>query len=121
MPSIVFQSNGIVFSMPSNNVQAIISLPKINFIPNLKPHIRGIIKNRNKVYSVIDFRLLTSQPSIAEQLAEFRVMLDQREEDHVKWLVELENSVIENRSFNLATDPHKCAFGKWYDNLKPEI
>lgn len=29
-------------------------------------------------------------------------------------------SVSDKREFKLATDPHKCAFGKWYDSFKSE-
>jgi hypothetical protein len=46
----------------------------------------------------------------------FCAMMQLREQDHRKWLLELEASVQEHRSFLMTTDPHKCAFGKWYDN-----
>ena len=39
------------------------------------------------------------------------------EEDHCRWLQELEACVEERREFRLATDPHKCKFGQWYDKL----
>ena len=42
--------------------------------------------------------------------------LRQREQDHINWLTELEASIRQDRPFTLTTDPHKCAFGKWYDN-----
>ena len=42
-----------------------------------------------------------------------------RKQDHINWLKELEASIIEKRAFALATDPTKCAFGKWYYSYKP--
>ena len=46
--------------------------------------------------------------------------MDQREQDHKNWIAELESSVRERREFKLAIDPHKCAFGKWYDNFETD-
>lgn len=47
-------------------------------------------------------------------------MLNKREEDHKNWLTELESSIKEKRGFGLETDPHKCAFGQWYDHFKTD-
>jgi len=54
-------------------------------------------------------------PEATETLVE---LLNQREQDHINWLKELQASIHEGREFRLATDPHKCAFGKWYDSFK---
>lgn len=120
MPSIIFESNGALFSILSNNVQSIIHLPHVTSLPNSPTNVRGIIKHRDVIYTVVDFRILTSQTSIVDDLSNFRNMLEQRERDHINWLIELEKSVTENRPFTLATDPHKCAFGKWYDHYSTE-
>src|SRR5690242_20600600 len=50
----------------------------------------------------------------ARRIAEFHKLMSDREEDHRKWLGELERSAAEGAEFRLATDPHKCAFGPWY-------
>jgi purine-binding chemotaxis protein CheW len=44
--------------------------------------------------------------------------LGKREQDHINWLTELDNSIKEHREFKLTTNPHACAFGKWYDTYK---
>jgi purine-binding chemotaxis protein CheW len=54
-------------------------------------------------------------PSVSEEAEQFCALMEQREQDHRNWLAELASSVNERRSFGLTTDPHKCAFGKWYD------
>ncbi len=118
MPSVIFRAKDILFSIPSTNVESIIQMPDITEIPNSKETVRGIIKYRDSVYNLIDFRKKISLKSLDEELLEFKKMIDQREQDHINWLHELETSVIENRPFKLTTDPHKCAFGKWYDNYK---
>ncbi len=120
MPSIVFRAKGILFSIPSINAQSIIQMPEITKIPDTPTEIRGIIKHRNEIYNLIDFRKKLSFKSLHEELEEFKIMIDQREHDHINWLQELQNSVDEDRPFKLTTDPHKCAFGKWYDNFKTD-
>ena len=45
-------------------------------------------------------------------------MLDARKQDHVNWVSALERSIETSERFTLATDPHKCNLGKWYDNFK---
>lgn len=120
MPSIVFKSKGILFSVPSTYAQAIIQLPEVTELPNTPDTIRGIIRHRDEIYNLIDFRKAIAYRSIQDEMDEFSAMIDQREIDHIKWLDELEASIVENRPFELTTDPHKCAFGKWYDNYSSE-
>jgi len=117
MPSVIFETKGKKFSIPTTNVQSIIKLPKVTSLPNSPANVKGIIRYREKIYNIVDFRKTLSLKSVEEDLDEFRAMINQREKDHINWLLELEKSVEQNREFKLTTDPHKCAFGKWYDNF----
>jgi len=49
-----------------------------------------------------------------------RTAILQREIDHLKWSETLSSYVHDKNSTTLEiqTDPHKCAFGKWYDSEK---
>ena len=55
--------------------------------------------------------------SLHQETHEISRVLDEREADHCKWLKELDSCVAERREFRLATNPHKCKFGQWYDAL----
>jgi chemoreceptor zinc-binding protein len=44
-------------------------------------------------------------------------MIDERKNDHIHWVNEFERSIKNDEQINLNTDPHECAFGKWYDNF----
>jgi hypothetical protein len=59
-------------------------------------------------------------PSALEDVEEMIAMLVAREQDHIRWLRELQGAVNERRPFTLARDPTECAFGKWYYSYKPE-
>jgi chemotaxis signal transduction protein len=65
---------------------------------------------------VVDLRKRMGIASALEETEKFCTMMEQREQDHRNWLNELEASVKQRRAFSLTTDPHKCAFGKWYDS-----
>ena len=56
-------------------------------------------------------------PEEAIQLAD---LLTARLHDHRHWVDELIASVAERRPFTLTTDPHACAFGRWYDAFKTD-
>lgn len=116
MPSIIFEAKENLFSIASTNVQAIIKIPEVIKLPNSSKNVRGIFSYRDSIYTLIDFRKTLSIKTIAEETEEFKDMINQRENDHVNWLNKLFESVEKNEEFALTTDPHKCAFGKWYDN-----
>lgn len=66
---------------------------------------------------MIDLRKRLGLRSLAEENQNLADILVKRKEDHLNWLKELTASVVENREFKLARDPHKCAFGIWYDSF----
>ena len=50
--------------------------------------------------------------------AKLAALLYSRDEDHRRWVDELEACVREGRTFGLPLDPHACAFGQWYDSYR---
>lgn len=103
-----------LFAFSAMRVQIMIPIPEVFTIPQVPKFVRGVINLRGKVMPLVDMRLRLGMVSYKEELNEFCTT---REQDHKNWLLELENSVKEQRSFKLTTDPHKCAFGKWYDSF----
>jgi chemotaxis signal transduction protein len=108
------------FAMRTIDIIEMIPLGKINKIVDAPPYIRGVLNLRDKIIPLMDLRKKFGMPSLAEECEKLCESLMQRKQDHINWLNELNNSVIENREFKLTTDPHKCAFGKWYDSYKSE-
>lgn len=45
---------------------------------------------------------------------EMQITLPQRRQDHIDWMVALENSIQTSSAFTKARNPHECAFGKWF-------
>ncbi len=50
---------------------------------------------------------------------EIRTMLSQRRQDHLDWMVALEDSISRGTEFSKARNPRECAFGKWYYGYRP--
>ncbi|HKW98982.1 MAG TPA: chemotaxis protein CheW [Bryobacteraceae bacterium] len=113
----IVQAKNQSFAVPTQDLREMVIMPEVAEVPNTSEYIRGVINLRGRVLPLIDLRKRIGLASVAEENDAFCAMLEQREQDHRKWLNELEASVKEGRPFGLATDPHKCAFGKWYDTF----
>ncbi len=112
---VIFNLRGEQFAVFANNVREMVAMPKVSDIPKTPDYMRGVVNLRGQVIPVMDLRLRMEMPSLASETKDLIDLLTQREQDHMNWIAELKLSVKENREFKLATDPHKCAFGKWYD------
>ncbi|MGE5621334.1 MAG: chemotaxis protein CheW [archaeon] len=99
-------------------VRELVILPEITRLPDMPSTVRGVFNNRGSIVPVVDLRSRLSMESSQKELNDLIELLHQREQDHKNWINELEASTREKRPFKLTTDPHKCAFGKWYDSFK---
>lgn len=107
-----------LFAVPSATVMEMLAMPEMRSVPRVPSHIRGVMNLRGRVMPLVDLRL---RLGIESSASEGRTLMDTiraREEDHRRWVSELDASVRERREFKLATDPHKCAFGRWYDTYR---
>ena len=57
----------------------------------------------------------------AEYLGNLKLLdiLEDRENDHIQWITDLETCLISGEPFNKARDHNQCEFGKWYLTFKP--
>lgn len=82
--------------------------------------IRGVIDFRGKAIPLYDMRRKMGRPLLAEEVEGLIGLLGQRKQDHLNWIENLKRSVDENRKVTVETDPHRCAFGQWYDGFRAE-
>jgi hypothetical protein len=106
-----------LYAIPALSVQTMVMMPNVVAVPNMPHHVRGVINLRGQVLPLTDLRIRCGMEPLSKHIEQLCTLLEQREQDHKNWLAELEKSVTERRAFSLTTDPHKCAFGKWYDNF----
>jgi chemotaxis signal transduction protein len=120
IPWVIFNLLNEQFAVSTNHVREMVAMPKVVLVPRTPNYIKGVINLRGKVIPVMDLRMRMGMESLVDEAENLIQLLDQREQDHKNWIVELESSIREHREFKLTTDPHKCAFGKWYDNFKTD-
>ena len=118
--SVVIRVDNRQVAIPAEHVREMVSMPRCTTLPNAPKHIRGVVNLRGRVLPAVDTRMLLGMVSARAEAEQLVNMLKQREEEHRRWIAELEASIRECREFRLATDPTKCAFGKWYYSFKAE-
>lgn len=115
-PWVLLAINNIVYGISCESVLSLSQLPEVNTLPVAPPEVRGVIHFRDKLIQLIDTRKILNIKTIIDSINEFNTMIDARYKDHLNWINTLENTVYDDTEFTLTTDPHKCAFGKWYDS-----
>jgi len=113
-----FQLKKQQYGIPTRHILEMIPLRNQTVIPDVPEFVRGIINLRGKIVPLVDLRKRLGMESLIEETENLINVLNLRKQDHINWLCELFASVDEKREFKLTTDPHKCAFGKWYDTFE---
>ena len=122
LPHVIFRVADNLYAIDSSVTIALTEFPdNITPIQKSEKFELGVMQLRNQIVPVMSMRSLFGCKSSEEEYEDFKAMIDIRKNDHIKWVNELKNSVSENREFTLTTDPHQCAFGKWYDNFSTDI
>jgi len=120
VPWVIFRLRSSLVGVCSTFLREIVPLSDVTELPKAAAYIRGVISLRGKFMPVIDTRVLFGMQTLRSECNDMVEMLKQREQDHLKWLAELDACVREKRKFCLSRDPHKCAFGRWYDSFKTD-
>ena len=115
IPLIVFKVGQMTCAVDGASVISIQRMEEFTLTPHSPDEIFGSINFRNKVIPILDLRTIFGLPTRMKEYSDFIKMLDQRKQDHINWVSTLKESVKNNMHFPLATNPHQCAFGKWYD------
>lgn len=121
LPWIVFRLGKNQCAISSERISSITLLTdNITAMPNTPPYVRGLLSLRGSAIPLLDLRSVFGQVTLLDEYNEFAEMLEHRKQDHLHWAQELRNSIENHQKFTLTTDPHKCAFGQWYDNYHDE-
>ncbi|MGE0385544.1 MAG: CZB domain-containing protein [Gammaproteobacteria bacterium] len=77
----------------------------------------GMVSNAGAYVPAYDLAALLGLKSAQISARELIDSLAQRETEHVDWIAALKHSIVTGEAFGKATDPHLCAFGRWYDSF----
>lgn len=93
-------------------------MENIQSLPSEAKGLVGMVEFQNTAVPVLDFANLLGFTSSIENNKELIDLLNEGEQDHINWVASLEDSLVNDVPFTKAKDPHKCAFGQWYDTFK---
>ena len=113
-PIVTFRLKRNRYGVSTDQVLNMLEMPEVRPVPHAPDCVRGVINLRGEVLPVVDLRQRLGMTTARVEVDSFCALMEQREQDHLNWLRELEASVNERRPFTLATDHRECAFGKWY-------
>ncbi|MCB9668091.1 MAG: chemotaxis protein CheW [Alphaproteobacteria bacterium] len=117
---VVFTAGGQRYAVRHEAVVEMVQPPSVVPLPGAGRGVLGLINLRGKVLGLVDFRLALGQRSSQEEMQALIQDLHTFEKHHLDWVDELEASVRDQRPFRLTTDPHACAFGRWFDAFRSD-
>ncbi|MBF0621698.1 MAG: chemotaxis protein CheW [Magnetococcales bacterium] len=118
---LVFTVDRKRYGIPYLNVVSIVDMPSNQTVIPSSPHeMRGVVCFRDESLSVIDLRLCFGATSRGQETEELISNMALRKQDHINWLGNLKKSVFNHEPITVQTNPHKCAFGMWYDNFQSD-
>ena len=118
--ALTFKMNDTYYAVPISQVRYIEQITSTTRRVDTTSGPREVTDYQGNPVIVVDFANFTHSKSEHRDNFDLIKTLKQREQDHIDWLDALEDSVQNGTPFTKATDPHKCAFGQWYDTFKPE-
>lgn len=86
-------------------------------VPSGDGTLLGVINYQQVPTPIYDLSFILEGVTAQKKMDELISLLHAREQDHVSWIDSLEESILHNKNFTKARDPHQCAFGVWYDNF----
>jgi Chemoreceptor zinc-binding domain/CheW-like domain len=114
---LVFTVNGQLYALPHQNIISILDKPQTTVIPGMVDEVSGVIDFMGKPLPLYDFRKIIGLRPLMEEADELASSLMQRKQDHLNWITKLKEAVTAGADITVETDPHKCAFGRWYDSF----
>jgi len=118
IPWVIGLVHGQAVAVRALGVRELCVQPEFTPVPRAPEWIRGVMNWRGKIIPCVDLRRRLALPDAMAEIDALCDMIRARAADHVAWLGELARSTEEHRPFGLTTDPHACAFGRWYDNFR---
>ncbi|MBF0179875.1 MAG: chemotaxis protein CheW [Magnetococcales bacterium] len=114
---LVFTANHNRYGVPHLNVVAVMDVPEHTCVPCMPPEMRGVIPFQEHGIPLFDLRTCFGEPPRARETEELVQTMALRKQDHINWLDKLKDEVFNGRPITVQTNPHLCAFGKWYDRF----
>lgn len=122
LPWLIFRVGEELYAINSSYISYITTKPTmLTKVPDMHRACFGLMPYQGGYVTVVSLRTLFGMTTLEQEYKDFKKMIEERKQDHLHWVEELERSVRERSDFTLAVDPHQCAFGKWYDGFESDL
>lgn len=112
-PWLIFKLEDNAFAVNCECITSITILPEnITKIPHMAGHMRGVLNLRGTIIPLLDMRSLFGLEALSSRTDFLQVHI----QSHKNWVDKLLETIDTKKPFELSLDPHKCAFGIWYDS-----
>lgn len=117
---LTFHLSQAKYALPVDAIQYITTLDAIDphDVPKGNNGLTQVFSFQGNQISLYQFSALIGSGSQSAECERLIVLLKERRQDHIDWMSALEDSLTHGTEFTKATDPHQCAFGRWYDQYR---
>ncbi|NWF65939.1 MAG: chemotaxis protein CheW [Campylobacterales bacterium] len=102
------------YAFKLDNIQRVIESETVQNVPNGSKYIEGLITYNKEPLEIVDMRKLLGFKSLTNELYEIFSILKQ---DHIDWIVALQDTIDNQTKFTKAINPNECELGKWLNNF----
>ncbi|MEO5331100.1 MAG: chemotaxis protein CheW [Magnetococcus sp. YQC-5] len=117
---LVFTVNQGRYGILYSDVVSVMDMPACTLVPHMPADVRGVIPFRGGSIPLFDLRVSFGAQARSAETEELVATMGLRKQDHINWLHKLKDEVHGSKPITVQTDPHKCAFGKWYDQFQSD-
>ncbi|MBF0139313.1 MAG: CZB domain-containing protein [Magnetococcales bacterium] len=117
---LVFTVAGTPYGVISHDIVSVIDMLEFTAVPDSTPELRGVIPFREGNLPLFDLRVFLGSKARTQEIKELVETMGMRKQDHINWVNKLKDEVNNNKPITVQTNPHLCAFGKWYDTFKSD-
>lgn len=114
---VVFRVAGNQYAINSDDINGISKEPdKVTLVPDAKPYVKGIIKIRGNIITLLDMRTIFGFISLDRDYEEFCTWLDGLKQKHMEWMEELTHCVHSKKVFAAWKDAYSQIPGIAYQS-----
>ena len=117
---LVFTVNQGRYGILYSDVVSVMDMPECTLVPHMPTDVRGVIPFRGGNVPLFDLRVCFGDQARGAETEELVNTMALRKQDHINWLNKLKDEIHGDKPITVQTDPHKCAFGKWYDQFQSD-
>lgn len=117
---LIFKVGNGKYALHTDNVLSMDYARDVTEIVGYSKSVKGTMDMRGHQIPLVDLRVVAGFDSYLDEKTSLIENLKVREQEHVDWMRQLEVSLNEGITFNLARDHTLCNFGKWYYNFKTQ-